>query len=143
MKKKNYVLIVFACGLLFLFIQFFIFAFQFINGDTGDAVVVFSSGEEGGFGSFFSDYWWSIAGTLLLTGLIVRRITKGPEAMLTLVGVLLWAVQIFSLYESQELLKFILSYIIGIIGISLVSIAGFYDAYLIKTQDSDDNDENK
>lgn len=140
MKNKKYTLLAFACGLLILIIQFLMFAFQFINGDTTDAVFVVYYGDEAGLGSFLSVYWWSLVGTLLLTGIFVRRITKGPEAMLTFAGVLLWVVQILSLHESEAIMSFILSNFIGIVGIVLVCIAAIYDAYLIKIGNSDGDD---
>lgn len=143
MKSKNLILIAFLCGLLFLMIQFFIFSFQFINGDIPEAVFYYSAGDEGTFGSFISDYWWSLAGSLLLIGVFVHRITKGPETLLTLSGILLWAVQLFSLYDSQEIFSFILTNIFALIGILLVAIAVGCDAHLLKKQGSDDKGDSK
>ena len=143
MKSKNLILIAFLCGLLFLMIQFFIFSFQFINGDIPEAVFYYSAGVEGTFGSFISDYWWSLAGSLLLIGVFVHRITKGPETLLTLSGILLWAVQLFSLYDSQEIFSFILTNIFALIGILLVAIAVGCDARLLKKQGSDDKGDSK
>lgn len=139
--KKNYSLYFLAGGLLLVTIQLLIFLFGFLNPDTYNPEVIFSSAEEATFGDFISEHWSGIIGTILLISLFIRRLSKGPEAMLTLVGALLWVIQILSLHNPDApLSNFIFQYIIGIIGTFGVAISGFYDAYLIKISGEDTSD---
>ncbi len=136
---KKYGLIFFGAGLLLLIIQFLLLAFQFVNGDMSTTTEVFTAAtEESGFKEFISLFWSGLIGSLMLTVLFIRRITKGPEVMLTLVGVLLWVIQILSRYESQKLLDFALVYLFGVVGIALVGIAALCDAYIVKSKNPDE-----
>lgn len=135
---KKYGLLFFGAGLLLLIIQFLMLAFQFINGDLNATEVFSVATEESGFKEFITLFWSGFIGSLMLVVLFIRRLTKGPEAMLTLVGALLWVIQILSRYESQKFLDFILLYIFGILGIGFVGIAALCDAYIIKSKNSDE-----
>ena len=139
--KRNYSLYFLAGGLLLVTIQLLVFLFGFLNPDTYNPEVIFSSAEEVTFGDFLSKHWSGIIGTILLICLFVRRLSKGPEAMLVLVGALLWVIQILSLHNPDAPLgDFIVKYIIGIVGTLGVAVSGFYDAYLIKSSGEADKD---
>lgn len=141
--KKHYSLLTFAGGLLLLVIQLLALVFKFVTGDDYDTEIVFAVAKDNSLEAFISEFWSGVIGSIMLIVLFIRRISKGPEAMLTLVGVLLWVIQILSMYESQMLSSFILSYLIGIIGVILVGIAALYDAYVTKSKSSDDTDMDK
>ncbi|MBQ8000252.1 MAG: hypothetical protein IJ298_03435 [Ruminococcus sp.] len=142
MKRHDYGLYAFSAGLILLVIQFLIITFNALNGTTPFTDDVFVYAEQITFIDVISSIWACLAGTVLLVVLFIRRFIKGHEAMLVLVGALLWVIQMFNMYESTyELKSFLLHYIIGIIGIFLIIVTGFYEAYYIKRIESPDNNE--
>lgn len=133
MKKHDFGLFFFSGGLVLLVIQFLVILFKTLNGTLSldDSVFVFV--EEIKLADVISTIWPSLFGTVLLLVLYIRRFIKGKEAMLVLVGGILWVIQILNLYEADyELTNFLLRYILGIIGIVLVFATGLYEAYVIK-----------
>ncbi len=141
--KKNYGIYFFAGGLLLVTIQLLIFVFGFLNSDPYTTDQVFYVAQDMTFADFLSEYWAGIIGTVLLLVLFVRRLSKGPEAMMVLVGALLWVIQLLSLHNTElPLSNFITQYFVGILGIIGVAVAGFFDAYLIKSAPPFENDDN-
>ncbi len=136
MKKSNFGQICYTVGLLLLVIQLLILLFNYINGSmpfSNDEPIVFV--EEITFSGVISTCWSGIAGTVLLVALFVRRIMKGSDGMLTLVGSVLWFVQLISLYDvSYSLRRFALNYILGIVGVVFVTVVGFVD--FLKTRNN-------
>ncbi len=134
MKRKSIGQFLFTVGIILIVIQTLILVFNIINGtmpDTRNEQFVFV--EDITFMKFISTTGAGIAGTLLLMAVYVRRALKGPDATLTIVGLLLWIVQFISLYDtSVELGKFLLSYIIGIVGFVIVSLIAVNDFNLSK-----------
>ncbi len=133
MKKHDFGLFFFSGGLVLLVIQFLVILFKTLNGTLSldDSVFVFV--EEIKLADVISTIWPSLFGTVLLLVLYIRRFIKGKEAMLVLVGGILWVIQLLNLYEADyELTNFLLRYILGIIGIVLVFATGLYEAYVIK-----------
>lgn len=141
--KKHYSMFAFAGGLVLLVIQLLALIFKFVNGDDFDTELIFAVAKDTSFEAFISEFWSGIIGSIMLIVLFVRRMSKGPEAMMTFVGVLLWVIQLLSRYESQTISSFILSYLIGITGVILVGIAALYDVYLTKGKSRDDEDMTK
>lgn len=140
MKRHDYGLYFFSVGLIVLVIQFLIILFNAVNGTLSLDENVFVFAEEIKIADVLSTVWSSLLGTVLLIALYIRRFIKGNEAMLVLVGGILWVIQIISLYESgYELKAFILHYILGIIGVALVFATGLYEAYVIKRYESSEN----
>ncbi len=140
--KKNYGIYFFAGGLLLVTIQLLIFVFGFLNSDPYSAEQIFYVAKDLTLGDFISAHWSGLIGTLLLLVLFVRRLSKGPEAMMVLVGVLLWVIQLLSKHNAElPLNNFIVQYIVGIIGTIGVAVAGIYDAYLIKGQSPKEPDD--
>lgn len=140
MRRHDYGLFFFSGGLILLVIQFLIILFDALSGASPFAEMVFVYAEKVTFLDVISTIWASLFGTVLLIVLYVRRFTKGREVILVLVGALLWVIQLFSLYSSEyDLKKFILHYIIGIIGIVLIVMTAFYEAYYIKRIDSSED----
>ena len=131
MKKHDFGLFFFSGGLVLLVIQFLVILFKTLNGTLSldDSFFV----EEIKLADVISAIWPSLFGTVLLIVLYIRRFIKGKEAMLVLVGGILWVIQLLNLYEADyELTNFLLRYILGIIGIVLVFATGLYEAYVIK-----------
>ena len=140
MKRHDYGLYFFSAGPIVLVIQFLIILFNAVNGTLSLDENVFVFAEEIKIADVLSTVWSSLLGTVLLIALYIRRFIKGNEAMLVLVGGILWVIQIISLYESgYELKAFILHYILGIIGVALVFATGLYEAYVIKRYESSEN----
>lgn len=140
MKRHDYGLYFFSAGLIVLVIQFLIILFNAVNGTLSLDENVFVFAEEIKIADVLLTVWSSLLGTVLLIALYIRRFIKGNEAMLVLVGGILWVIQIISLYESgYELKVFILHYILGIIGVALVFATGLYEAYVIKRYESSEN----
>lgn len=137
--KKKYGALLFSAGVLLLVVQFLILAFRYINGDISNAELIISVESEINFKTFISEFWSGLAGCLLLVYLIVRRITKGPDVMLTLVGVFLWVIQLLRRYESQSVADFVIAYLIGIVGTATVAVAALFDLYAIKGHNPDDD----
>ncbi len=141
MKRHDYGLYAFSGGLVVLVIQFLIIIFNAINGTTPFDEYVFIYVEQVTFLDVISSIWASLVGTVLLVALYIRRFIKGHEAMLVLAGALLWIVQLFNLYDpAYDLKKFILNYILAFIGILLIVVTGFYEAYFIKRMERSDTD---
>ncbi|MBQ4569229.1 MAG: hypothetical protein IJA62_04160 [Ruminococcus sp.] len=140
--KKNYGIYFFAGGLLLVTIQLLIFVFGYLNSDPYSVEQIIYVAQESSLGDFLSEYWAGIIGTVLLLVLFVRRLSKGPEAMMVLVGALLWVIQLLSLHSAEQPLGgFIAQYFVGIAGIVGVAVAGFFDAYLIKSAAPLENDD--
>ena len=138
--KKDYSVYFFGIGLVFIVIQMLIIGFGYLNPDEMKNYEQFAIIEETTFKSIVSDIWSGVAGTLLLMVLFVRRILKGPEAMLLLVGVMLWVIQILNLRTpDMGLTDLVLKYIMGSIGIVFTAISAFYDAYIIKGKEENQN----
>lgn len=138
--KKDYSVYFFGIGLVFIVIQMLIIGFGYLNPDEMKNYEQFAIIEETTFKSIVSDIWSGVAGTLLLMVLFVRRILKGPEAMLLLVGVMLWVIQILNLRTpDMGLTDLVLKYIMGSIGIVFTAISAFYDAYIIKGKEGNQN----
>lgn len=141
--KKNYGIYFFAVGLLLVTIQLLVFVFGFINSDQYSPDLIFYVEKDITLGDFISAYWSGLVGTFLLLVLFVRRLSRGPEAMMLLVGLLLWVIQILSKYDSQVLLKnFIGQYFVGFLGIACLAVAAFHDAYIIKSQAPKETEDN-
>lgn len=140
MKHRNYSLYFLAGGLLLVTIQLLIYIFGYVNGESlyqQDIIVVV---QEKDLGDVISEIWAGILGTVLLMVLFVRRLSKGPEAMMVLVGALLWVIQILGMYSSDVSLgTFFFTHIVGIFGTLGVAVSGFYDAYLIKSTETRDD----
>ncbi len=133
--KKNYGIYFFAGGLLLVTIQLLIFIFAYLNSDSYSTEQIFYVAKDLSLGDFISQYWSGLVGTFLLIVLFVKRLSHGPEAMMVLVGALLWIIQLLSKHNAElPLSNFITQYIVGIIGTIGVAVAGFFDAYLIKSQ---------
>lgn len=133
MKRHDYGLYAFTGGLILLVVQFLILAFNTLSGTPPLNEEVFVFVEQVTFVDFISKLWASLAGTILLIALYIRRLIKGHEAMLVLVGAILWVIQFMNLYDTAyDLKKFMLRYIVGIIGILLIVVTVFYEAYYIK-----------
>lgn len=142
MKRHDYGLYAYTLGIILLVIQFLVIVFKALNGTLHADDGVFVYVENVNFLDVISKIWGSLLGTLLLIVLYVRRFIKGHEAMLVLVGALLWVIQLFNLYEpSYDLRQFLIKYILGIAGIVFIVITGFYDAYYIKRMDHSDSDD--
>ncbi len=140
--KKNYGIYFFAGGLLLVIIQLLIFVFGYLNSDPYSTELVVYVAQDATLGDFLSEYWAGIIGTVLLLALFVRRLSKGPEAMMVLVGALLWVIQLLSMHNAElPLNSFISQHIVGIIGTIGIAVAGFFDAYLIKSGASADQDD--
>ena len=137
MKNKSS-LFAFSGGLFLLVVQFLILTFQYVNGDMSGSEQIFFVEQNISFTDYLSQYWSGLSGCLMFLYLYIRRITKGPDVLLMMVGVLLWIIQILGRYESQQILDFILTYLLGIIGIVLVAIVACFDAYAMKNNGSDD-----
>ena len=138
--KKDYSVYFFAVGLVFIVIQMLIIGFGYLNPNEMNNYEQFAIIEETTFKSVVSDIWSGVAGTLLLMVLFVRRILKGPEAMMLFVGVMLWIIQILNLRTPEMgLIDLALKYLMGSIGIALTAISAFYDAYIIKGKDRNQN----
>lgn len=138
--KKDYSVYFFGIGLVFIVIQMLILGFGYLNPNEMKNYEQFAIIEETTFKSIVSDIWSGVAGTLLLMVLFVRRILKGPEAMLLLVGVMLWVIQILNLRTpDMGLTDLVLKYIMGSIGIVFTAISAFYDAYIIKGKEGNQN----
>lgn len=141
MKRHDYGLYAFTGGLILLVLQFLILAFNTLSGTPPMGENVFIYAEPVTLITFVSQLWSSLFGTALLVVLYVRRIIKGHEAMLLLVGALLWVIQFMNLYDtSYDLKKFIFRYIIGVVGIILIVVTAFYEAYYIKRIEGSDTD---
>ena len=139
--KRKIGIYFFAGGLLLVILQFVTLITKYINYDSyiGDQIVYVA--KDLSIGDFLSNYWSGLVGTLLLIVIFFRRLSRGPEAMMVLVGALLWVIQILSMHNAElPLIDFIMQYFIGIMGIAGVAIAGFYDAYLIKSQAPEEPD---
>ena len=137
MKRHDYGLYFFSASLIVLVIQLLVILFKTMNGTLSLDENVFVFVEEIKLADVLSTLWPSLLGTLLLIVLYIRRFIKGNEAMLVLVGGIMWVIQILSLYEQNYDLKaFILRYILAIIGIVLVFATGLYEAYVIKRYES-------
>lgn len=142
MKRHDYGLYAFTGGIILLVIQFLIITFNALNGTTPFEEMVFVYVENVTFTDVISAVWSSLLGTVLLIALYIRRFIKGHEAMLVLVGALLWVIQLFNLYDpTYDLKKFLLHYILAVIGIILIIVTGFYEAYFIKRMEHSDNDD--
>ncbi len=140
MRRHDYGLFLFSGGLILLVIQFLIILFNAINGTSPLDEMVFVYVEKVTFTDVISAIWSSLLGTVLLTVLYIRRFMKGREAILVLVGALLWVIQIMALYDSSyDLAKFLLHYIIGIVGIVLIVATALCEAYYIKRIESSDD----
>ncbi|MBE6734257.1 MAG: hypothetical protein E7563_02790 [Ruminococcaceae bacterium] len=140
-RRHDYGLYAFTGGLILLVIQFLVIAFNTLSGNSpmGDSVFVYT--EQITFMGFISQLWSSLFGTILLVVLYIRRIIKGHEAMLLLVGAILWVIQFMNLYDTAyDLNKFIFRYIIGVVGVILIVITAFYEAYYIKRIEGSDSD---
>ena len=143
MKRHDYGLYAFTGGLILLVLQFLILAFNTISGTPPMGESVFVYVEQITFIGFVSQLWSSLVGTILLVVLYIRRIIKGHEAMLLLVGAILWVIQFMNMYDtSYDMKKFIFRYIIGVVGIILIVVTAFYEAYYIKRIESPDSDAN-
>ncbi len=141
MKRHDYGLFAFTGGVAILVIQFLIILFNAINGTTSLDENVFVYAEQVTFVDVISLIWASLAGTVLLIVLYIRRFIKGHEAMLVLVGALLWVIQLFNLYDpSYDLKKFAIHYVPAFVGILLIVATGFYEAYYIKRMEHSDTD---
>lgn len=137
MKRHDYGLYFFSASLIVLVIQLLVILFKTMNGTLSLDENVFVFVEEIKLADVLSTLWPSLLGTLLLIVLYIRRFIKGNEAMLVLVGGIMWVIQILNLYEQNYDLKaFILRYILAIIGIVLVFATGLYEAYVIKRYES-------
>ena len=141
MKRHDYGLYAFTGGLILLVLQFLILAFNTLSGTPPMGENVFVYSEPVTLITFVSQLWSSLFGTVLLVVLYVRRIIKGHEAMLLLVGAILWVIQFMNLYDtSYDLKKFIFRYIIGVVGVILIVVTAFYEAYYIKRIEGSDTD---
>lgn len=133
MKRHDYALFVFSGGLILLVIQFLIILFNTLNGTNPLDETVFLFAEEISFVDVLTAIWPSLVGTVLLIVVYFRRFIKGPDAMLVLVGAILWFIQLLNLYDTAyDTRKFILHYILGVVGFVLIVITGFWEAYTIK-----------
>ncbi len=139
--RKNRGVYFFSSGLLLLTLQLLMYVFNYINGDNYNPDQIIYVAQEVSLGAFLKLYWAAFLGTIVLMVLFVRRLSKGPEAMMVIVGVLLWVIQILGMYDSQVLLKdFIFQNIVPILGMACMSVAACYEAYLIKSEaPKDDN----
>lgn len=141
MKRHDYGLFTFTGGIGLLIIQFLMIVFNVVNGVSPFNDNVFVYVEQVTFLDVVSSVWASLVGTVLLIALYIRRFIKGHEAVLVLVGALLWIIQLFNFYESTVDIKaFTIHYILGIIGIFFILITGFYEAYYIKRMENTDTD---
>lgn len=130
--RRDYGKYMFTAGILLLIIQFLIILFDVFSGTTY-ANVQFAVVNELTFISFIEQTWASILGVVLLVVIYVRRITKCPEPLMELVGALLWVIQILGLYvEGTSLISFVMTYILGILGIFLILATGVYDSALVR-----------
>lgn len=139
--RRDYSLYFFGFGLVFIVIQMLIIGFGYLNPDQLSNFEQFAIVEEMTFKTIVSDIWSGVTGTLLLMVLFVRRMLKGPEAMLVLVGVMLWVIQILNLRTPEMgLTDLALEYLMGVIGIVLTSISALYDTYIIKSTEGNSDD---
>lgn len=139
MKRRDYGLYFFSAGLIILVVQFLVILFKALNGTLSLDENVFVFVEDIKLSDVLTTVWTSFAGTVLLIAMYIRRFIKGKEAMLVLVGGIMWLVQILTLYEpSYDLKAFIFRYILGIIGIVLIFATGLYEAYVIKRYETSD-----
>lgn len=139
--RRDYSLYFFGFGLVFIVIQMLIIGFGYLNPDQLSNFEQFAIVEEMTFKTIVSDIWSGVTGTLLLMVLFVRRMLKGPEAMLVLVGVMLWVIQILNLRTPEMgLTDLALEYLMGVIGIVLTSISALYDTYIIKSTEGNSYD---
>ena len=141
--KHKIGLYLYGAGLLLLIIQFLVLVFGYVNNDmTVTEQFVIVEEEEKTFFDNFKEVWWCVAGTLVLMVLFVRRFVKGCDALMVLVGVMLWAIQILSLRpEGAEAFTLVRQYPLGVIGGILVAISVMADVYVAKT--SEHQDKNK
>lgn len=140
--KHKIGLYLYGAGLLLLIIQFLVLVFGYVNNDmtVTEQFVIVEEEEKTFFGNF-KEVWWSVAGTLVLMVLFVRRFVKGCDALMVLVGVMLWAIQILSLRpEGAEVFTLVRQYPLGVIGGILVAISVLADVYVTKTSEKQDTD---
>lgn len=136
--KRNYSLYFLGIGMVAFVIQMLIIGFGYLDNNQLSTLEQFVVVEETTFKTIISDIWAGVIGTLLLMILFVRRMLKGPEAMLVLVCVMLWIVQILKLRTpDMGLTDVVLKYIVGVIGLVFTTVAAFRDAYIIKNNDED------
>ena len=136
--KRNYSLYFLGIGMVAFVIQMLIIGFGYLDNNQLSTLEQFAVVEETTFKTIISEIWAGVIGTLLLMILFVRRMLKGPEAMLVLVCVMLWIVQILKLRTpDMGLTDVVLKYIVGVIGLVFTTVAAFRDAYIIKNNDED------
>lgn len=142
MKRLPWGLYFFSAGLLLLIVQFLVILFGYVNNDYNVTTEQFAILEEITFFDVIKDIWSGIAGVLLFIVLFVRRFVKGPDALMMLVGIMLWVIQILALRgENAEITSVIMRFLIGIIGLVLILIATLIDVHLQKrTADKEDVD---
>ena len=81
----------------------------------------------------FLEVWAAFAGTLILFIMFVKKHRKSGEFIFSVIGLLLWCVQIFNVYSAgvSDLLQLILTCIVGILGMILVGISLLLEASAI------------
>ena len=135
--KRNLGFYAFTAGLVALVVQFLIILFGFINGDNQNeelfAVVDPSKLNGPTFGDIIKATWSGLLGVLVLIVLFVRRFIKGTDALMVVMSVLLWVIQILSLRtEGADVSVLISAYPIGILGVGFVIVSVFCDLYYAK-----------
>lgn len=146
--KRNFGFYAFCTGVLLLVVQFLIILFSFVNGDYMSAepfAVLDASQLNGpGFMDIITSMWSGIVGTLLLIGLFVRRLIKGPDFALVVVGIMLWIIQILSIRaEGEGFVELLKASPIGFVGMAIVLISLVVDIYVVRTYTNTDFGEKK
>ena len=131
--KRPYGLYFYTAGMALLTIQFLVILFSFVNNDMNQTELFVVDTGDPTFMDTLKQIWWGIAGLLVFVVMFVRRFVKGPDALWTLIGIMLWVIQILSLRtEGMEIAGLLGKYFLGIAGVAFAAISAIIDIYNIK-----------